>query len=170
MPEVATESPAVVIRYRDAHGHLQEIRVTAAQRRAIRAIREKARREHQRWKRKHRTFTDIKLNPASIRNADLPGHDLGSPWEGPRYHFSWLVGESRTWAGPESLVAFDLDPDGRCANIRCAICQGQDLPSGAYCLACDRSGWDMSIPTPGDVPIITAVQQGDLKGGLEGKR
>jgi hypothetical protein len=63
----------------------------------------------------------------------------GNPWEGPRLRFSWLVGESRTWAG-EPVVEVN-------GERYCTICWDRWLPGWAYCLGCDRSGRDREIPT-----------------------
>lgn len=60
----------------------------------------------------------------------------GSPWEGPRYQFALLLGESRPgWDG--GPVRDSLG--------RCGVCHGAKLLAVAYCLCCDRSGRDAAI-------------------------
>jgi hypothetical protein len=66
-------------------------------------------------------------------------------WEGPRLGFAWLVGESPTWSGPESVWLWDSE---RAAWV-CRFCSHLErLPAVAYCLGCDRSGRDRAIGEP----------------------
>jgi hypothetical protein len=59
----------------------------------------------------------------------------GSPWEGPRYTFSHLIGEGQTWHGPGSQ--WRATEDG---HFVCAGCGGERLAAHQYCLMCDRHG------------------------------
>jgi hypothetical protein len=66
----------------------------------------------------------------------------GNPWEGPRYHFPLLLGESRPgWLGGECE-----DAEGRCG-----VCHGAKLLPVAYCLGCQRCGRDKDIPGPNQI-------------------
>lgn len=101
---------------------------------------------------KETTFTDLgrwvdgrhvplkadALDPKTARRRiDQRPMPEGNPWEGPRFHFSLLLGEGRPmWLGGGSKD--DLG--------RCGVCHGAKLPGYAYCLDCDRSGRDREIP------------------------
>jgi hypothetical protein len=75
------------------------------------------------------------------RHAAQRHTPVASSWEGPRFHFSLLLGEGRPgWLGGETV-----DDRGRCG-----LCHGQWLPPYACCLACCRTGRDDAIPTPGE--------------------
>jgi hypothetical protein len=92
----------------------------------------------------------------------------GRPWEGPRYHFRRLLGEAVVWSGPASVGELPAGADRRGAV--CPFCRGRALDWDEYCLACDASGRDLSIPcireqerprSQGPAP--------DLDGGCRGK-
>lgn len=84
--------------------------------------------------------------------------DFGNRWEGPRFDFPWLVGESRTWNGDPMHGAY------------CEFCGGSPLPSSAYCLGCDRTGRELEIPAPTAADLkarrgILKPKNDGLKGG-----
>lgn len=108
-----------------------------------------AKREYRR-KRREKSFSEVGIDPAAVGDR--------SSWEGPRYRFTWLVGESRTWDG---------EP---CRGSRCSFCGAARLPAYAYCLGCDRSGRDRDIPTVGEDELArkrvrTVYEPGPLQGG-----
>jgi hypothetical protein len=101
---------------------------------------------------------DAQTGRRRVERRPMP---TGNPWEGPRYHFPLLLGENRAgWLGGECE-----DAEGRCG-----VCHNARLPAVGYCLGCDRSGRDGSIPTPGEQVRRRAPRNGRLKGGLGGKR
>lgn len=167
MAESDTIGLQEVIRYRDANGFLQELKVTSSDARAIRAVRQAARREEIRWKSRHRSFTDMEIDAGSVAEAPLPTRESGLPWEGPRIRFPWLVGESRTWHG-NPIVLIE-------GSWYCSVCWGQWLPEVAYCLGCDATGRDASIPAVTEEDMkrrgqLRAYRPSQLKGGLSGKQ
>jgi hypothetical protein len=93
---------------------------------------------------------------------------LGFPWEGPRFRFEWLLGESAVWAGPGSRWLYDLDWGAYCRFCGAYV----RLPENAYCLGCDRSGRDGRIPPPTELDLKKRVEgrkayrKGKLKGGV----
>jgi hypothetical protein len=180
------------IRYRDARGHLQELRVDRATARALASIRRAARREEERWRARHVAFSDVGIDPGRVAEGGRPRPKAtGYPWEGPRFAFELLLGASPSWAGEDSLRVEVAE------RWRCRFCghYGRGLPRVAYCLACDRSGRDREIPalttadldrrtrqvaaaegTPGKAAKAGRKAKGGekgrapLRGGLSGKR
>lgn len=86
-------------------------------------------------------FGRLGIDPDTIpdpRTSDVTALDDDAPgwFEGPRLRFSWLIGESPTWAGPWSLRITAAD-----GSIVCRFCGHlAKMPSYAYCLGCDRCG------------------------------
>lgn len=159
------------LRYRDAHGFMQELRVTSEDAAAIEAVFRSARRADQKWRERHVAFTDLGSTARMLTLAPLPQYDLGNAWEGPRFSFAVLLGAGRIWTG---------DPTRACRGAtRCRICKGMKLSYAVYCIGCDRSGRDFELPSvPKPVkpkaarPFTMTMTKGvvGLKGGLEGKR
>lgn len=83
---------------------------------------------------KERTCTDLGIDPDQVVDGvRRDGTYVGFGWEGPRFKFDRLVGESRIWNGPPARGDF---------------CHDARLEPGTYCLCCDRSGRDKEIPKP----------------------
>jgi hypothetical protein len=115
---------------------------------------------------KERTFTDlgctikgerVPLDGDTLdektwrRRVDQRPMPSGNPWEGPRFHFSLLLGENRpNWCGSHSF-----DPRGKCG-----VCHGSFLPAYAYCLQCDRCGRDKEIPKPERKVVVQPKSDG----------
>lgn len=88
-------------------------------------------------------FSKVGIDPDRIADpkAPKPDEDYG-PFEGPRMSYSLLLGESPTWAGPESLRLYWTD-----GRVTCRMCGHlRRMPGYAYCLACDRCGRSHLIP------------------------
>jgi hypothetical protein len=109
---------------------------------------------------KERTCTDAGLDPNAVVNGHLPdGTFVGFAWEGPRFQFGHIIGESRIWNGPPEPGEF---------------CGWAELEPGQYCLCCQRSGKDPAIPrvTRSDVERRKEPEQrrayvkGKYKGGV----
>lgn len=154
LPEICT------IRYRDGRGHLQELRVSRADARAVRAIRRTAKRAQKRWESRHVTFTDAKINAKGLRAHQRPRIDGGYPWEGPRFHFDRLIGEGEVWAGP---VVVEVE-----GQRYCTLCWDRELPPDTYCLGCDRSGRDRDIPPPSPSDLALRRAQAPKRDGFRG--
>lgn len=127
-----------------------------------RKLERKSEREAKRWSRRHATFTDVGIRDTTegVSGAKVMG---GYPWEGPRFDFALLLGESPTWAGPGSLEVW-----GERSGWTCRFCghYGEDVPIVAYCLGCDRSGRDRAIPVGKErTEAKKAPEKGGLKGG-----
>lgn len=128
---------------------------------------------------------------ASGADLEPEGEDAGPLFEGLKYHFSWLLGESSIWDGPLGAVEI-VDGLGRCrfcgrivavsqvvVEIKGTRCEafsirahprhpGKSLPDHAYCLNCERCGKDKEIGTMATQPKPTRkVYSPDpvLKGG-----
>lgn len=151
------ETLTATIRYRDARGYLQEIRVTSTMARAIRNVRQQARRADERWRERHVAMSDMGIDPD--RQAEKPAQrpsQAGNPWQGPRFSFTAWIGEGRIWHGPPPKKA-----------RRCDFCRGAWLGAQTYCLRCDRSGRDREIPRPSRTELsrIRSPKEDGLKGG-----
>jgi hypothetical protein len=125
---------------------------------------------------KERTFTDLgrrvdgqhvpldadTLDPkTATRRIDQRVMPVGEPWEGPRFHFSLLLGEGRsTWLGGHVL-----DEQGRCG-----LCHDQPLLTVALCLSCLRSGRDKEIPKATPKPLDAKPREDDGRRGGKGTR
>jgi|GEM_PF-4775733 len=131
---MSTGTLAKLYRYRDQHGVEHELWVEAKTWRGLEAIDRMTRRANAKWAKLHTTFTDLPPK-TEVEQAPVPVSQ-GNPWEGPRYTFSRLVGESRTWHGR---------PD---KGSRCTFCNNSKLEPHEYCLGCDRCGRDEVIPKP----------------------
>lgn len=145
------------IRYRDAHGFLQEVRVTSTLARAIRNVRQQARRADERWRERHRAMTDLGIEPDRVETKPVARpSQAGNPWQGPRFSFMAWIGEGRIWPGP---------PRPRART--CDFCKGAWLGVGTYCLRCDRSGRDRELPRPSRTELsrIRSPKDDGLKGG-----
>ncbi len=101
-------------------------------------------------------------NPSNIEK--VRDRTSGNPWEGPHFAFTWLVGESRTWAG-ESWIELE-------GQVYCGFCLGSKLPSHAYCLQCNACGRDDLIRGPSEAELKCRAEprrvygpKGSLKGG-----
>src|SRR4051794_10276428 len=107
----APPSPlTATIRYRDARGFLQEIRVTSTMARAIRNVRQQARRADEKWRKHHRAMTDLGFDPRRVAKKPRPRpSQAGNPWQGPRFSFSAWIGEGRIWPGPPPKKARTCD-------------------------------------------------------------
>jgi hypothetical protein len=145
------------------------------------------------------SFSQLGWRPESIVDAhdshDLEPeveHDAIRFFEGPRYRFPLLLGQSRAWTGPlgglesreTGAVCRDCGRPVVAARIRLTTTDGhrvdthvvrpcvmpaRPLPAYAYCLTCDRSGRDASIPPATPRPDRTRrVYTPDpaLKGGV----
>ena len=137
--------PVYTIRYRDAHGFLQELTVSRATALAIRRIRKKYKRDREKWDARHVDFTDLSRDVNADQKVPEGSNQLlgpkrrsqqGNPWEGPRFSFDRLIGESRTWRGDPVI------------NGWCTFCNRAPLSTGECCLGCTRTGKDHLIPTP----------------------
>lgn len=105
-------------------------------------------------------FSTLGINPDRFNAAKLrdyrndppdEGDDEFGPFEGPRLHYSLLLGESPTWSGPESLWLYFLD-----GQRVCRFCfHLSKMPAYAYCLHCDRAGREMLI---GPAPLAKRVK------------
>lgn len=146
-------------RYWDSEGVEHELWVPVDLKRELEAIERADRRGEAKWREKHVLMTDLspeQVAPDRTQPTKTKREDLGNPWEGPRYHFSHLLGESQIWSGPQR-------------GGRCRICRGGKLDLGCYCLGCDRSGRDLAIPRPTSAElrrIRAHVQEPGLKGGV----
>lgn len=140
------------IRYRDAHGFLQTLMVTTAEKRAVDALRRKARRDDARWRERHVTFTDLGTDLDATEEVVSRPSQQGNPWEGPRFGFAHLIGEGVVW-----------ERKGE------DFCHGRKLRLDEYCLGCDRCGRDLVIPTGQDRRTRNHRDSG-LLGGCRGKR
>lgn len=131
----------VAIHYRDAHGFLQEIRVSSTMAREIRNVRQRARRADERWREKHRAMTDLEIEAESIASQARPRVTVGGdPWEGPRINFLLLLGLSLAWPVPPPGKGRDRRP--------CPGCHDRPLPPIAACLICLATGMDHMITPP----------------------
>ena len=128
----------------------------------------------------------------SVELEPEPEYDEFRLFEGPRYHFSLLLGSSSVWAGRlTAFVGRETGPVCRfcgrsvvVARIRMRLKDGtrvdvQEVRPGVldnaplrghvYCLGCDRSGKDSEIGAakerPDRVRKVYAPELG-LKGGL----
>jgi hypothetical protein len=108
------------------------------------------------------TFTRAGLDPDHMPDPKsvAPDEEYG-PFEGPRLSFSWLLGESPTWSGPESVTLYY--PEGQAL---CRFCfHLRRMPAYAYCLGCDRAGRQHLIP-PAPLRKRVKARKGErLKGG-----
>jgi hypothetical protein len=114
------------------------------------SVEPKAKKKDKKAKRKRvvRLATDIGQNPnhwPDKRSHDIDpesGEDEVGAWElfeGPRFRFAWLIGESCIWTGPDHPGV---------GPMTCWCCGGVALPKSAYCLWCDHSGRDSEIGAP----------------------
>jgi len=156
--------PTKLVPYTDAAGRRHWVEVEADTARALDNF-DRAMRKRERAYRAHvRTETDVKIRrevrPRKERSAGrLRGYlnveletafrvmnrvDPGNPWEGPRFSFSHLLGESPTWPGEariEDQVLWRWDG----AAWVCGFCAGRKLEAHQVCLSCDRSGRDRDL-------------------------
>lgn len=79
----------------------------------------------------------------------------GHLWEGPRFRFDWLMGESACWSGPESVWLWH-------SGLGLWVCRFCGhlvaLPDIAYCIGCDRSGLDARIESPTKADLAKRVE------------
>jgi hypothetical protein len=147
---------AVLVRIRNDDGSEVWAKMDTKTARKLHRLEMREAKREQRHRAREKTFTDIGIDPGQVA-------DYGNPWQGPRFRFTWLIGESRTWNGPPEVTI-----EG---ETYCTICWGAPLPETAYCLGCDATGRELQIPGPGVTMARPYMQQnGCLKGGLEGKR
>jgi hypothetical protein len=144
-------------------------------------------------------FSQLGWRPESIVDThdshDLepePEHEPFRLFEGPRYRFPLLLGQSRNWSGPlggldpreTGAVCRDCGRPVVAARIRLTTTDGhrvdthvvrpcvlpaEPLPTHAYCLTCDRCGRDNAIRPATERPSRTRrVYAPDpaLKGGV----
>lgn len=113
---------------------------------------------------KERTCTDVGIDPDQVVDGvRRDGTYVGFAWEGPRFQFDRLIGESRIWNGPPGRL-----PDGRCE-----FCLDSEIETSTLCLGCERSGRDKQIPRPTGYDLERrrerkrrAHVRGRLKGGV----
>lgn len=160
---------ARVIHYRDDTGRVVSARIESTDPaeldRAVRLFNKLERRsedERKRWAKRHTTFTDAGVKTVTEMPAG-PDAKGEYPWEGPRFDFSLLLGESPTWSGPDSLRVRKAGSTRK----TCRFCghYRKGLPSTAYCLGCDRSGMDLLIGKGRPRKRTKLPPQGALKGG-----
>lgn len=151
--------PTKLIPYTDAAGRRHWIEVEAETAAALHSFDEVMRRREKQYRQHIRTETDVKARrdrrPRKERSARLVGYlnvehetayrianrvDPGNPWEGPRYTFTHLLGESPTWPG-QGVTIHDqrLWRERRGAWV-CAFCEGKKLEPHQACLGCGSAG------------------------------
>ena len=155
--------------YRDESGRLAECRVTfdgpaEAEKwgRVMRRLERAAERRRRKEAEKTVTFTDAEIDPGRVsRSPELRPSQGGYPWEGPRYSFTLLLGESARWSGPDSTRRVD-EATGKHV---CRFCgeYRSGLPLTAYCLGCDR---DEVIPKGRERTERKGPKADGLKGGV----
>jgi hypothetical protein len=86
-------------------------------------------------------YLNFELESAS---APYNGLATANAWQGPRFHFSLLLGEDAIWSGPKSLWVENGDGERVCRF--CGHFRGK-LPLEAACLNpdCCRTGRDQDI-------------------------
>ena len=148
-------------------GSVVECRMTPALARSIEEMDAAEREREKKYRAKHRTATDLKSNANlwDSRRKTSKARPTGRPWQGPRFTFRLLLGESAIWDGPASLwltregkpcrpgeepiVDDDGRRVGRSKGQRCRLCGhfAHGLPEYAMCLndACSRTGRDREI-------------------------
>lgn len=150
----------------DAMGRRHWVEVSAETAKALHAFDRAMRRREKLHRARLRVETDVKARretrPRKERSAGvLKGYlnvehetayrvmqrvDPGNPWEGPRYTFTHLLGESPSWpplsgdgiVDPESQGVWKWTGQG----WACAFCGGAKLEVHQACLSCDRTGRD----------------------------
>jgi len=153
--------PTKLVPYTDAAGRRHWVEVEADTARALDNF-DRAMRKRERAYRAHvRTETDVKIRrevrPRKERSAGrLRGYlnveletafrvmnrvDPGNPWEGPRFSFSHLLGESPTWMSGTMNSDQNVWRDVGGVWV-CGFCGGGKLQTHQYCLGCDRCGRD----------------------------
>lgn len=169
MPAASAALHARVIHYRDDSGRVRSVRIESTDpaevdriAAAYRALERASDKAEQRWAARNTTFTDAGVRDAVSKpvGGDVKG---GYPWEGPRFEFPLLLGESPTWSGPDSLL---LRKSGQ-KRKACRFCghYPNGLPDTAYCLGCDRSGMDPLIEKGKPRTRTKLPPKGALKGG-----
>lgn len=192
-----------VLFYRDDRGHLHAVTVEAEDPAEVERVARLFRRVERasagaddRYAAKVTTFTDARIEPNDVQwmpeGEEAKG---GLPWEGPRFDFALLLGESPTWSGPVSMWLMEGEAgetvpwDGKGRKRRCRFCSHlREMPLVACCLngGCSRTGRDLAIPrptgrdlerrveklpAPTKLPAPKADKSGRvLAGGLKGKR
>lgn len=105
------------------------------------------------------------LKERLLRDPDgmnaVMGRSNGYAWDGPRYVFRWLLGESLVWHGDSW---FEVD-----GQKYCRFCLGAKLPYYAYCLGCDQCGRDDTIGRP-STQDLARQNRGPKRDGLNGGR
>lgn len=158
--------PTKLIPFTDAQGRRHWVEVEADVARDLDNFDRAMRRRERAYRAKLRTETDVKarreVRPRKERAAGrLKGYlnveletayrvmqrtDAGNPWEGPRYTFSHLLGESPSWPpldgeavineASQTVVRWDGE------RVVCAFCAGMKLEAHQACLSCARTGRD----------------------------
>lgn len=132
---------------------------------------DRAQQERDRRRRKReKCFTDLGIDGRHIRKRLESLALKGNPWEGPRFQFTLIIGESRIWPGPRAedvgpLIAYRIERGGLddwCKLVRpgypdpCEFCKSLPLPSIGYCErcnACGRDGDARLIPSAADLRL-----------------
>jgi hypothetical protein len=171
--------PTKLIPWTDARGKRHWVEVEADVARDLDNFDRTMRRREAAYRSKLRTETDVRarreVRPRKERSAGklrgflnveletayrvMQRADAGNPWEGPRYTFSHLLGESPSW--PPLDAGLGVDESGKVVVgsvaidaetqrvVRwdgerwvCAFCAGQKLEAHQACLSCARTGRD----------------------------
>jgi hypothetical protein len=151
------------LHYTDGRGIAHSVRVSAKLARELATFQRWARRQDALFRRHHVLATDLKAKSALRSNGDAEvlelegylnfelesasapynGRATATAWQGPRFHFSLLLGETATWSGPASLWVTNGD-----GELVCRFCGHlARLPEYAACLNpdCCRTGRDNDI-------------------------
>jgi hypothetical protein len=158
--------PTKLIPWTDARGKRHWVEVEADVARDLDNFDRTMRRREAAYRSKLRTETDVRarreVRPRKERSAGklrgflnvelesayriMQRTDAGNPWEGPRFTFTHLLGESPSWPPLSGDAAIDAQGqqvvrwDGE--RWVCAFCAGQKLEAHQACLSCARTGRD----------------------------
>lgn len=159
---MATETlKGKLYRYRDSEGRVHDIWVEARTKTALETIDQYCRRQDRKWEKQHVAMTDLSRDgkvtaDAGQATASVRQSQLGNPWEGPRYSFSHLLGESRTWNGEPFVDGY------------CKFCHQLPLGEETLCLGCTRSGKDDMVPRPTKADLAKRRPPAPKNDGLKG--
>jgi hypothetical protein len=151
------------LRYTDYRGVQHSVRVSAKLARELATFQRWAKRRDALFRRHHILATDLKAKGTHRSNGDADvlelegylnfemetasirynGRATANAWQGPRFRFSLLLGETPTWSGPASLWVTNDQ-----GELVCRFCGHlAKLPIYACCLNpdCCRTGRDADL-------------------------